>query len=159
MLKEFFSGLKPKTFPKFNTILFILCRFLSTIILITTKFSNENIKPFLLILIHLAHFIFLVKVRPFLLMKETIIETLHLGGFIMSIVILLFLDSEKDWKGGKDSIYIGVLMLGPFIGILIVMGDTVYQSIRKVCKTSRKDENESKERIINSLIKTYNIKI
>ena len=131
MLKEFFSGLKPKTFPKLNTILFILCRFLSTILLMTTKFSNENTKPILLILIHLAHFIFLVRVRPFLLIKETIIETLHLGSFIMSIAILLFLDNEKDWRGGKDSIFIGVLMLGPFIGILIVIGDTVYQVIRK----------------------------
>ena len=39
-------------------------------------------------------------------------------------------------------------MLGPFIGILIVIGDTVYQTIRKICKISNQDTNESKERII-----------
>jgi len=114
--KEFFSGIKKFKVQSLNSILFMLVRFISVIIVIMMEDIDYYAKLTLFIFFHILFGLFICITRPYELVRDNIIESIHQINFIVAAFLLFFLRTKDDWSDKSEDNYILMLFSGPLLG-------------------------------------------
>ena len=129
--QEFFRGLKEKWIWRPNTLLFILTRLLSVILLIIFSYISKGSKIGALFIIHFSEFLYILIVRPFKYAKDNIIEILYKLTFQIAIIMLFFLNDNNEW------LYIQILLSGPIAGSIVSIISIINQMCAKLQMKSK----------------------
>jgi len=116
MCKEFFSGIKKSKIGSLNSIMFMLIRFLSVMLVIAMEDTNYYLKLSLFTFFQILFALFLCITRPYEVVKDSIIESIHQINFIVASSFIFFLRTKDSWSESYENNYILVLLSGPFIG-------------------------------------------
>ncbi|CAI2373311.1 unnamed protein product [Moneuplotes crassus] len=164
-IHEFFSGIKKSKFAKFNSLCFLLVRFLSvlTIIMIGNATGRQRsevstkdhavyyIKCSLFFVTYLSSTLYVLIVRPYESIVNNIIEGINQINFTLAIIPLVFLRFESDWSSTKEDIYMQSLLSGPMIGTLISIVPLIFLICNK-CSSIRKKVH-AKARTSTTMVK------
>ena len=120
MTKELFAGIKDNKYAKLNTMVYLLVRFVSVMIVIACKDLLYEVKTIAYWFVHLSYTSYFIVIRPFDTVKQNLIETSNQVNCLILASFLLKLKEEEDWKDSTINIYMMIMMSGSFINCLIV---------------------------------------
>ena len=117
--KACFSGLKSQKWKRVHILLFFLRRILISIILFLLTDLTTMTKLGMITGIQVIYLIILVIQRPFIHIKDQIIEIMNEVFYIIMIMYLFFFNDRNDWDDATKFSYLSLMFLN-FIAILII---------------------------------------
>uniref|UniRef100_A0A7S3KLA0 Uncharacterized protein n=1 Tax=Euplotes crassus TaxID=5936 RepID=A0A7S3KLA0_EUPCR len=116
---EYYSGLKEETKSRMNTLIFLIVRILSVIIVLCLKSIWYKAKSSLYAVVHVIFSVFLLKVSPFEETKDNINEKILQINYFLACLPLIYLDHESRWSSTFEDIYSALLLSGPILCLLV----------------------------------------
>ena len=121
-LGEIFSGVKMQKSSKLYVTTLLIRRALFVVLLITLASIQSWLLISILSLFQFWYFVYITILRPFISIKDNIIEISNELYFSILLSSLIFLNSEKDWNLSITNIYMWVICSNSFISFFIITG-------------------------------------
>ena len=121
-LSELISGLKPNRKERFYVAILMTRRLIFIMVLIFSYSFSSQIVIGMLIAFQAPYLIYIFLIRPFKEMDTTIIELANELIFIVLLITLIILNSERDWTPLIAHIYMQAICFSSFISSVIVAG-------------------------------------
>ena len=128
-LSELISGLKLNRKERLYVAILMARRLIFIMILIFSYSLTSQIVIGMLIAFQTPYLIYLFLIRPFKEMDTTIIELVNEWIFIVLLITLIFLNSEKDWTPLLGHIYMQAICFSSFMGSVVVAGKFYYANV------------------------------
>ena len=119
MFKELFSGVKDDRLARTHSVMFMLIRFLSVVIVVTMRDAPYLLKSGLFSMIHLVCMVYYIAVRPFDNVKDNITETINQTTYFVMVTCLCFLREKENWSSSYETMYMYLFLGSPAIGVMI----------------------------------------
>ena len=128
-LSELISGLKSNRKERLYVAILMARRLIFIMILIFSGSLSSQIVIGMLIALQAPYLIYLFLIRPFKEMDTTIIELANEWIFIVLLITLIFLNSEKDWTPLLAHIYMQAICFSSFMSSVVVAGKFYYSNL------------------------------
>ena len=128
-LSELISGLKQNRKERLYVAILMARRLTFITILIFSGSLSSQIVIGMLIAFQTPYLIYLFLIRPFKEMDTTIIELANEWIFIVLLITLIFLNSEKDWTPLLAHIYMQAICFSSFMSSVVVAGKLYYANL------------------------------
>ncbi|CAI2371970.1 unnamed protein product [Moneuplotes crassus] len=151
MYKELFDGLKNGKYSHLHSVLFMLWRFLSILILIFLPQGIYLLRASLFAMTQFISMCYLVIIRPFGDPKENINECINQIIYFMLSLSLISLENRGDWTDTYEDIYMYTLIFAPIIGIIVSFVALIRDIIK--CKNRYKNKTNPKTLVKKSQLK------
>ena len=125
---EFFEGLKQNKKSKWYSIIFMLQRVLSCILLIVFANLNYKIKVSLLTFIQAVTAWYAIIVRPYQALKDMVLEVYSQVMLTSFWFILIFYEKEEKLTSTTNWIFVGPIVLSSIICIFISVMELIIQA-------------------------------
>ncbi|CAI2381297.1 unnamed protein product [Moneuplotes crassus] len=135
---EYFNGIKPTTFSKLYSSLFMLTRLLLTSFLIFGQSIRSYEKSIYFYLLNIAYGIYLIIVRPFESSQDNLIEGINQTLFCCLTVPLSWLNTEQAWTPFYEKFYTTIFVASSAIGSIICFGFLIKSIIVYIYKRKMK---------------------
>ena len=131
---EYFEGLKLDLKSQIFPLLFMFQRAICWVLLIVGKNLNFYCKSGAFTIIQIWQLIYLLAARPFIKVKDMLIEVSN--HFIYSALcsLLIYYNSESDWNSVIKWIFIFSIIAGSLICSIVLLVDFIITIIQKVMK-------------------------
>ena len=121
-LEEFFRGLQFDEKHKFYITVLLLRRLVFIVLIITWVSISSRALIGILSFIQIWYVVYLSYIRPYINLKENLIELLNEFYFLFLIVYLIAINTESEWSTLKENIYLYVLVSNTLVIFMIVLG-------------------------------------
>ena len=128
-LSELISGLKPNRIERFYVSFLMTRRLIFIMVLIFSGSLSSQIVIGMLIAFQAPYLIYLFLIRPYKEMDTTIIELLNEWIFIILLITLIILNSERDWTPLLAHIYMQVICFNSLMSSVVVSGKFYYANL------------------------------
>jgi hypothetical protein len=137
--REFTAGMKPNIQSKIYTLLFMLIRIAFVSILIVFSELPVFVKSILFTFLQLSLTVYLIIVRPFENVKDSILEICNQIIFLVAVGCLIHFDTKPEWGRAMEKFYLYLIMAGPLIGTVISLIDLGIKIVKKINHWKQKD--------------------
>ena len=128
-LSELISGLKLNRKERLYVAILMARRLIFIMILIFSSSLSSQIVIGMLIAFQTPYLIYLFLIRPFKEMDTTIIELANEWIFIVLLITLIILNSERDWTPLLAHIYMQAICFSSFMSSVVVAGRFYYANL------------------------------
>ena len=128
-LSELISGLKQNRKERLYVAILMARRLIFIMILIFSGSLSSQIVIGMLIAFQAPYLIYLFLIRPFKEMDTTVIELANEWIFIVLLITLIFLNSEKDWTPLLAHVYMQAICFSSFMSSVVVAGKLYYANL------------------------------
>jgi hypothetical protein len=132
VFRELFASLKDSTFSRLFPLIFWVNRALWVLIVVLLKDIVLDGKTILFSLLQFFVVAYLVLVRPFAAIKDSIIETTNQLILVILSSMLIYFKSKPDWNPAIEDTFTGLITSGVVIGIWVSLVDIIKTGVVKI---------------------------
>ncbi|CAI2369664.1 unnamed protein product [Moneuplotes crassus] len=150
---ELYTGIKEERAAKAFTQVWLMNRFLAVISLVCLQEFDPKGSTSILFLFEICYIVYMIKIRPFMLARTSIIEIVN-QSFICAYLIALFSLNKSDWNSTLTDCGLMILLANNVIVFVIVFINFWRDIYSKFCKKkSSKQGLKRREKVMPKLRK------